>query len=114
MSYALVGGLAVSAQSRPRFTRDADFAVSVRDDAEAERLLFALFGMGHSMQTSIEQTEVKRLATTRMRPRRAKSVIVDLLFASSGIEREVVAAAEERTVFPGITIPVASVGHCWR
>lgn len=33
--YALVGGLAVAARSDPRFTADVDFAVSVRDDAEA-------------------------------------------------------------------------------
>ena len=35
-AFALIGGLAVSARSEPRFTRDADFAVSVGSDAEAE------------------------------------------------------------------------------
>ncbi len=34
--WALVGGLAVSARAEPRFTRDVDLAVSVRDDRDAE------------------------------------------------------------------------------
>ena len=33
---ALIGGLAVSARTEPRFTRDADLAVAVTSDAEAE------------------------------------------------------------------------------
>ena len=35
-SFALVGGLAVSVRAEPRLTRDADVAVSVDDDEEAE------------------------------------------------------------------------------
>ena len=34
--FALVGGLAVSARTKPRFTRDADIAVAVASDTEAE------------------------------------------------------------------------------
>ena len=34
--FALIGGLAVSARTEPRFTRDADLAVAVTSDAEAE------------------------------------------------------------------------------
>ena len=34
--WALVGGLAVSARTIPRFTKDLDFAVAVADDGEAE------------------------------------------------------------------------------
>jgi len=37
--------------------------------------------------------------------------VVDLLFASSGIEREVVAAAEVLQVLPEFRAPVAQVGH---
>jgi hypothetical protein len=40
---ALVGGLAVSARTEPRFTRDADLAVAVASDAEAESLIRALY-----------------------------------------------------------------------
>jgi hypothetical protein len=38
-------------------------------------------------------------------------MLVDLLFASSGIEPEIVAAAERLEVLPGLTVPVAQVGH---
>jgi hypothetical protein len=44
VSFALVGGLAVSARAEPRFTRDADLAVAVARDAEAEALIRALVG----------------------------------------------------------------------
>ena len=32
VGFALVGGLAVSARTEPRFTRDLDFAIAVADD----------------------------------------------------------------------------------
>jgi hypothetical protein len=41
----------------------------------------------------------------------AHGAVVDLLFASSGIEPEVVAAAESIEAVPGFSIPVARVGH---
>ena len=33
VDFALIGGLAVSVRTEPRFTRDADFAVSVSGEA---------------------------------------------------------------------------------
>jgi len=39
---ALVGGLAVSARTEPRFTRDLDFAIAVENDAEAESIVFGV------------------------------------------------------------------------
>jgi hypothetical protein len=36
---------------------------------------------------------------------------VDLLFASSGIETEIVREAEWLEVLPGLTMPVARTGH---
>jgi len=38
-------------------------------------------------------------------------VVVDLLFASSGIEPEVVQAAEITEVVPGLRLPIAITGH---
>jgi hypothetical protein len=38
-AWALVGGLAVSVRTEPRFTRDVDLAVAVFDDNEAEALI---------------------------------------------------------------------------
>jgi hypothetical protein len=50
VSFALVGGLAVSARTEPRFTRDADLAVAVASDAESESLIHNLrtrdYGIG--------------------------------------------------------------------
>jgi hypothetical protein len=60
--WALIGGLAISVRSIPRFTKVLDF-------------------------------------------------VVDLLFASSGIESEVVAGATRLEVLPQLTAPVASTGH---
>ena len=37
--------------------------------------------------------------------------VIDLLFASSGIEREVVAAGEPIELLPGLTVKVARVEH---
>jgi hypothetical protein len=37
--------------------------------------------------------------------------VVDLLFASSGIEAEIVAAAEPLEILPGLVVPVARAGH---
>jgi predicted nucleic acid-binding protein len=38
-------------------------------------------------------------------------VVTDLLFASSGIEREIVEAAERIEVLAGLVTPVATTGH---
>jgi len=38
-------------------------------------------------------------------------VIVDLLFASSGIEPEITRAAEVLEIVPGLHAPVATLGH---
>lgn len=37
--------------------------------------------------------------------------MLDVLFASSGIESEVVGSAELLEVLPGLTVPVARIGH---
>lgn len=108
---ALVGGLAVSARSEPRFTRDVDVAVAVPDDATAERLVHELAGRGYSVLASLEQEDVGRLATVRLGAPPDEGIVVDLLFASSGIEPEIVAAAEALEVLPGVTVPVARTGH---
>jgi predicted nucleotidyltransferase len=108
VGFALVGGLAVSTWVEPRFTRDADLAVSVADDAEAERLVANLRTKGYAVLAIVEQEAVGRLATVRLEKGGA---IVDLLFASSGIEPEIVAAAVHMEILDGLEVPVASVGH---
>lgn len=111
--FALVGGVAVSVRAEPRLTRDLDLAVAVEGDTDAERLVRMLVAEGYGTSAVVEQEHVDRLATVRLlaRPELAKGVLVDLLFASSGIEPEIAAAAEPLEVFPGLVVPVAHVGH---
>ncbi len=92
-SFAIVGGLAVSARSEPRFTRDVDIAVAVADDADAESLVRDLSIAGYHPIASVEHDIRKRLATVRLLS--PEAVTVDLLFASSGIEPEIVARATD-------------------
>lgn len=112
VAFAVVGGLAVSARSRPRFTQDIDLAVAVSSDSEAEALVLGLGKRGYRVFAQIEQAATGRLATVRMRRDHLRdSPIVDLLFASCGIEPEIVAAAERLELFPKIFAPVARVEH---
>jgi predicted nucleotidyltransferase len=62
---------------------------------------------------TVEQESLDRLATARLvAPSETEAgVVVDLLFASSGIEREVVQAAERLEVLPELSVPVAQTGH---
>jgi predicted nucleotidyltransferase len=112
VSFALVGGLAVSARTEPRFTRDADFAVALATDTEAEALIHQLRTYDYQIEAIVEQEAVGRLATVRLtRSSEVQPPVVDLLFASSGIEREVVADAEPIELLPKLTIGVARTGH---
>lgn len=94
--WALIGGLAVSARVEPRFTRDIDVAVAVTDDAQAEQLVRKLSSRGFTILALLEQEAVRRLATVRLVPpgESAAGIVVDLLFASSGIEPELAAEAD--------------------
>ena len=82
---ALIGGLAVSARTEPRFTRDVDLAVSVADDSAAESVVNHLVRRGFVVLAVVEQEAVGRLATVRLVPpsQTEEGVVVDLLFASS-------------------------------
>lgn len=111
--FALVGGLAVSVRTEPRFTRDADLAVAVDDDEEAEAVVYRLRSSGYEVDAIVEQEATARLATVRLSPSGEdfRGVVVDLLFASSGIEREIVAAAESLEVLANVELPVATTAH---
>jgi predicted nucleotidyltransferase len=111
--FALVGGLAVSARAEPRFTRDVDWAVAVTGDRDAEALLESLAAAGYDVVDTVEREAPRRLATARLLPmgESRAGVVSDLLFASSGIEPEVVAAAEHLELLPSILMPVATLGH---
>jgi hypothetical protein len=111
--HALLGGLAVAVRAEPRFTRDIDLAVAVDDDPQAEALVRHTASHGYQIQMIVEQEETGRLATVRILPpgEPQEGLIVDLLFASSGIEGEIVAQAEPVQVFQDLVMPVCRSGH---
>jgi Nucleotidyl transferase AbiEii toxin, Type IV TA system len=110
LRWALIGGLAISVRSVPRFTKDLDFAIAVADDSEAEDVVRRLRSRGYQPVGLLEQEYVERLSGVRLE-RGGSDVVVDLLFASSGIEEEVVASATRLEVLPQLSASVATTGH---
>jgi len=111
--FAVVGGLAVSVRGEPRLTKDVDFAIAVAEDSESEAVVRGLLARGYSVLAQLEHEGTGRLATIRLAPPRRDRLfaVVDLLFASSGIEREIVQGASIETVLEGLNLPVASRAH---
>ena len=111
--WAVIGGLAVAFRAEPRFTKDVDVAVAVADDDEAEGIVNRLQVRGYALASLVEQDYVNRLATARLVKPKAgtSSAFIDLLFANSGIEDEVVRRADRLEVLPDVFMPVASIGH---
>ena len=112
VGWAVVGALAVSAHTEPRFTRDIDLAIAIEDDAMAEKLVRELLARGYRLVANVEHEGTSRLATTRLdAPDGGHTpLIVDLLFASSGIEGEIVIGASPVEVLPGVIAPIANIG----
>lgn len=110
--FALVGGLAVAVRAEPRLTRDSDLAVSVGSDEEAESIVRSMTVDGYRVLATVEHEPTGRLATVRLTCESTDlSLVTDLLFASSGIEPEIVSCADEIEIVPRFTMPVATVGH---
>jgi predicted nucleotidyltransferase len=103
--FALVGGLGVSIRGEVRFTRDVDVAIAVSSDEDVEKLVRDLAPDGYVVLALVEHDTRGRLATVRLRS--PAGVVVDLLAASSGIEREVVERAEGIAIEGVGTVPVA-------
>jgi len=116
--FAVVGGLAIAARAMLRYTQDVDVVVAVDDDAEAERVAGVLIRYGYRPMAELDHRRLNRLATLRMLsphvPRDMEPTdapLLDILFASCGIEREVVAAATPTPVFPDVTLATARIPH---
>lgn len=110
VGHAVVGGLAVSARTEPRY-RDVGLAVAVADDAAAEAVIRGLFDRGYRTLSLVEHGATGRLATARLTAPGEEGAVVDLLLASSGIEGEIVAGAEPIEVLPDLVARVAAIGH---
>jgi predicted nucleotidyltransferase len=99
----------VSARTEPRLTRDADLAVLVSGDRDAEALVRDLQSGGWRVVAAVEQDAAGRLATVRLAVtgEGVRGAVADLLFASSGIEPEIVETADTIEIVPGFDVPVA-------
>lgn len=113
LKFCLVGGLAVSARTVERFTKDIDFAIAVDTDQHAEQVGLDMQRAGFELQQVLEQTNRGRIATLRFVTPGAKSEApdLDLMFASCGIEPEIVAGASHFELSPNLRLPVARTGH---
>ena len=111
--WALIGALAVSARTQPRFTRDIDLVIAVAGDDDAESLVRQLQGRSYRVHAIVEQEATGRLATARLLPRGEDEtgVVLDALFASSGIEPEVADQAEVLELLTDLHVPVATLAH---
>lgn len=83
--------------------------MAVKDDSEAEAIIANLTSFGFRVGLVLESEVEGRLATVRLISEGEIEIYVDLLFASSGIESEVVERAERIEIFHGTTVKVASL-----
>jgi predicted nucleotidyltransferase len=116
LQWALIGGLAVSFRAAPRTTKDLDVAIAVSSDRDVDAVVRSFHFRGYRDQPSkavLWHKDQDRIATIRLlAPGEAPSRIeVDLFFGSSGVEQEVVAAAESLAILPGVYVPIATTGH---
>jgi hypothetical protein len=88
-----------------------DFAAAVSEDQDAEALVRFLGARDYRIEALVEQEAVERLATVRLIPPGETALIIDILFASSGIEPEIVAAAEPIEIIEGLVVCVATIPH---
>ena len=109
VKFAVVGGMAVSYRTIERFTKDVDIAIAVENDVEAEGVIRTVSQSGYFVDAVLEQSAVERLSTVRLVPLGDREMFVDLLFASSGIESEVVSTANNVKIAPDIVAPVATI-----
>ncbi len=113
IQWALVGGFAVIARGGGRFTNDIDLVATVVDDQQAEQLTFRLRQLGYEVHSELEQEAVGRLSTVRFESPHGgpPAVVVDVIFATTGIEPEIVQAAQDGEVVRGLRVPIASRAH---
>lgn len=86
--------------------------MAVANDAEAEALIFGL-SANYRVLVCLEHEGHGRFSTVRLLPpgQDEEGIIVDLLFASSGIEPELVDAATPLEIIEGLQVPVATAGY---
>jgi hypothetical protein len=112
-SWALIGGLAVAARATPaHVTSRVVVAVADSIDEGAAAIGKSLADRGYRSVPVSGRSEAAgpRIVHLISPAPQRRTVFVDLLFTVSGIEPELVAAADRITVL-GRQIPVAKLGH---
>ena len=112
--FALVGAIAVAVRAVELSTKDIDFAVAVPDETAALALLTRLERNDeYTVTRRIRDSHTDELCSAALLVRGSGGIhaVVDLLFDTCGIEREVVAAAEPVEVLPDVRVDVATRGH---
>lgn len=109
--WALAGGMAVSFRAEPSKTQDIAVAIGVGSDPDTEQITLSLKLRGYQpqpVQHSVEAVDGRLSAARLLCPGdEERAVGVDLLFAFSGIEEEIVTEAEACEVLPGLRVPLA-------
>jgi hypothetical protein len=116
LKWALVGGFAVLLRVESRSTRDLDIVLAFSEDGQTDEAVRGLRMRGYrDHQMLLRKDKAGRLFSVRLvSPVDADDdtpTIVDLLTGCSGVESEIVAAAELLEVLPNTFIPVARAGH---
>ncbi|MFB9662917.1 hypothetical protein ACFQS3_24795 [Glycomyces mayteni] len=133
--WALTGSLAVSVRVEPAYLTHAGVVLAVRNEQIAHGILDGLEEQGFRLLSVTEQMSVKNWDHEHGRPADPnhleiehhpnglvagahlvddtgeRELEVDLVFAASGIEAEITAAAEPLEILPGQVFRVARTGH---
>jgi hypothetical protein len=113
VKWCLVGGLGTSVYVEPRTTKDIDVLVSVTGEEQADYLKDFLLSRGYTKPQVLRHSSPTRRMGWRVfiPPSREASIPLDILVAACGIERDIVAGATTIEILPGVSLPVASLGH---
>ena len=106
--YALIGGLAVSARSKPRATKDIDFLVSAEKDFFSKTFPEILESKGHSYKIFKGGWDDPVNGLIRVYDEDG-SELVDIIPVFWKWQDEIVKNAEKLKVFEGVSIPVARI-----
>ncbi|MEN9847208.1 MAG: hypothetical protein RIS36_2355 [Pseudomonadota bacterium] len=113
IAWCLVGGLGTSVYVEPRTTKDIDIVVSVPDEAQRDNLKDLLLTKGYTNPQILMHTAPTRRMGWRVfiPPSRETSIPLDILVSVCGIEYDIVAKSTAIEILPGLSLPVASLGH---
>lgn len=119
LRWALVGGFAVMLRAESRSTRDLDIVLATPGDRETDEAVLGLRSRGyrdHPTKPMLLRKDGRLFGIRLVSPLlddddEEEETVVDLLLGCSGVEAEIIAAAELLEVLPNIFIPVARREH---